>query len=248
MSNPGVITLVDASSRFSKIKRFVVEDNIGESIHVHIDNMRIDFTVNEYLEFSNATRDALEELNIIPGYSLEKFDEHFLMEFSSHLYNLIDIKTEKIKLSKLRCIVNYDYYKGGKVTVKRILPVYKTPVYKYLVGDKVGYEKYNQYNYHGVNNCDRIDGVLSSIKENGYPYKEQYIILANGQNIIRDGQHRAAVLYDLYGCDHEIEIMRFNFKGKRHYVRVFAFNVYRITKWFLRMVYMKSKRPFKFYG
>ncbi len=49
MSNPAVITLANSTSRKGKFKRFVVEDNIGESVHLHIDNMRIDFTINEFL-------------------------------------------------------------------------------------------------------------------------------------------------------------------------------------------------------
>ena len=36
MSNPAVITLSNASSRKGKFKRFVIEDNIGESIHLHM--------------------------------------------------------------------------------------------------------------------------------------------------------------------------------------------------------------------
>ena len=52
MSNPAVITLDSVNSKKGQFKRFVVEDNIGESLHLHIDNMRVDFTVNEFLEFS----------------------------------------------------------------------------------------------------------------------------------------------------------------------------------------------------
>ena len=48
MSNPGVIVLHSANCRGTNFKRFQVEDNIGESIHIHVDNMRFDFTIEEF--------------------------------------------------------------------------------------------------------------------------------------------------------------------------------------------------------
>ena len=77
MSNPGVITLANASSKKGRFRRFVVEDNIGESIHLHIDNMRVDFTIEEFLEFSEITKKSLTELNFLGGQSLDSFAEHF---------------------------------------------------------------------------------------------------------------------------------------------------------------------------
>ena len=70
MSNPAVITLANASSRKGKFKRFVIEDNIGESMHLHIDNMRVDFTIKEFLEFSQMIRESLTELNLLGKYVL----------------------------------------------------------------------------------------------------------------------------------------------------------------------------------
>ena len=52
-----------------------------------------------------------------------------------------------------------------------------------------------------MDNEKRILDLFDSIKNHGYPYLDQYIILFNGENIVRDGQHRAAVLAHLYGVD-----------------------------------------------
>ena len=52
MSNLGVITLGSLKKNiFNKIRAFKelkIEDNIGESIHIHIDNFRIDLTIKQF--------------------------------------------------------------------------------------------------------------------------------------------------------------------------------------------------------
>jgi len=239
MSNPAVITLADSSSRKGKFKRFVVEDNIGESVHLHIDNMRVDFTINEFLEFSKMTRVALQELEIFPGYSINDFDEHFLMEIASQLPKLDVVTIEEVKLSELRCIVSQSYKRG--LTLQKLMPIQKTPAYRYLSGDTEPYENYKHHNYIGVDNHSRINSILKSIQDYQYPYKNKYIILTNGQNIIRDGQHRAAVLYHLHGGDYKVKIMRFCFKGSSHYMRIKIANLLRVIKWVLLFVYKKMQ-------
>ena len=56
MSNPGVITLNSKKIDLKKSlynERFVIEDNIGEAIHIHYRNMRFDFSIEDYIEFSD---------------------------------------------------------------------------------------------------------------------------------------------------------------------------------------------------
>jgi hypothetical protein len=43
--------------------KLVVEDNVGESIHVHIHNVRLEFTINDYLRFAECVKIAQEQLN-----------------------------------------------------------------------------------------------------------------------------------------------------------------------------------------
>jgi len=237
MSNPAVITLDNASSKKEIFKRFVIEDNIGESIHLHIDNMRVDFTINEFLEFSEMIRQSLKEIDILKGYDIDKFDEHFLKECSSFLHNLIEVKKEKIKLCNLLAISHFEF---KNITLKRILKLNETPAYKFLKGENQEWREYPQFNYFGISNEKRLLKLKESIEENGYPYDDRYIILFNGQNLIRDGQHRAVVLTYLYGLDYEIEILRFYFKDDKHMFKLSNNKI--ILKWFFRKVYRLLKR------
>ena len=42
--------------------KLVVEDNIGESIHLHLRNTRLEFTIEEFLRFADAVEQASGEL------------------------------------------------------------------------------------------------------------------------------------------------------------------------------------------
>ncbi len=214
MSNPAVIMLDKANLTKTKFKRFQIEDNIGESIHLHLDNTRIDFSIKEFLQFSKMIRESLEEINFLNNYKIKNFDEYFLKLCADLLPNLKDIKIEEIKLSKLKCIVHPK--QNNKSNSKKIVPITDTPAYKYLTGYKKDFIEYNQYNYFNTNNKQRFEETLNSIKNKGYPFKDNYIILFDGQSYIRDGQHRAAILAYLYGADAKIKVMRFYFDGKSH--------------------------------
>ena len=243
MSNPAVITLADASGKKGKFKRFVIEDNIGESMHLHIDNMRVDFTIKEFLEFSQMIRDSLKDLDFLDGYSLENFDEHFLKECADLLPNLQKISIEEIELSKLKCIVHSNY--RGDLNLQKLVSIDQIPAYRYLRGDKKDFLKYGQYNYFGMSNEKRLLALVESIKENGYPFEDKYIIKFNGQNIIRDGQHRAAALAHIYGVDTKVKVMNFYFDGDSHLMNIDKNNFKTAFIWFARKVYRKLKRYIK---
>lgn len=52
---------VDSSPEYGA-SRLVIEDNIGESVHLHYRNMRWEFTVDGFRTFANELETALEEL------------------------------------------------------------------------------------------------------------------------------------------------------------------------------------------
>lgn len=239
MSNPAVIILDNASSRNGKIKRFVLEDNIGEAIHLHIENMRVDFTINEFFEFSSMIRESLENLDFLCGYSLNDFDEHFLRECSDFLKDLVDIKIEKVKLSELKCIVHSNY--RGNLNLLKILPLKEIPAYKYLKGAESEFLAYRQYNYSKVSNSDRLLNLLKSIEKKSYPYKNNYIVLFEGEDYIRDGQHRAAVLAHLQGLESEVEVMRFYFKSKNNLIKPLKNNIRNLLIWTAKKVIQKFR-------
>jgi len=243
MSNPAVITLADASSKKGKFKRFVIEDNIGESVHLHVDNMRVEFTIKEFLEFSQMIRESLKDLGFLKGYKLENFDEHFLKECADLLPRLNKIVIEEIELSKLKCIVHSNY--RSDLNIMKLVSIDKIPAYKFLQGDKEEFLKYGQFNYFGMNNEKRLMETLESVKQNGYPFQDKYLILFNGEDTIRDGQHRAAVLAHLYGLDKKVKIMRFYFDGTKHLMDIDKNNFKTAFKWFARKVYRKLRRYLK---
>lgn len=236
MSNPAVITLDNASSKKGKFKRFVIEDNIGESMHLHIDNMRVDFTIDEFLEFSRMVRQSLEDLDILNGYDINDFDESFLKKCSKYLNNLVNIKIEKIKISDLKCIHRFNPIKDLYLT--KLVKIEDTSAYRYLKGVDKSFEMYPQYNYFKNDNIQRLESLKESLKKQ-YPLNNKYIILFNGQNIVMDGQHRIAILADIYGLDTDIEIMRFYFKGNKHFYRSFISNSYKSLYWFAEKIYYR---------
>lgn len=229
MSNPAVITLSNANNRTGNIKRLVVEDNIGESIHIHVDDMRLDFSIQEFLAFSDVIARSLESLDVLGGVPFDAFDEHFIFSCSEFLDDLEAIKTETIKLSEVKCItakrLRHD------LVISRHVKLKDTPAYKYLQGDEAEFSQYPQFNYHGINNENRLQGIIESIKTNGYPFEGKYITLFDGEDIIRDGQHRAAALATVMGLDAEVPVYRFYFRGSKHIVRTKRDNLNRVLIW-----------------
>lgn len=225
MSNPGVKILAKSTNGKGKIKRFVLEDNIGESIHLHMDNMRIDFTINEFFQFTQIINESLLNLNILKGYEIGDFDINFLKTAHRDLNRLVNIKKEKVKIKDLSCVTHFKY---RSLILEKIQKIHDSPVYNFLRGDKREFINYPQYNYLGVNNEARLTSIINSIEENGYPYQNNYIILFNGQNIIRDGQHRAAILAYRNDENYEVEVLRFYFKDNQHFLNFRKQNTRRI--------------------
>ena len=209
MSNPGLILLAQARCPDGFVKRFQIEDNIGEAIHIHIDNLRIDLTVAELLEFAELIGTSIDNLGLLGKYSVRHFDPMFLMNCAPYLAQMSQISIEKITLRDLEFIV---HKQEGGAFFHEICSVTETPAYRYLAHQDLAFLDYAQDKYCQQDNVTRINELKKSIEQNGYPCDEQYVILINNQNYVRDGQHRAAVLAFLYGIDKEIEVMRLRFK------------------------------------
>jgi hypothetical protein len=43
-------------------RKLCVEDNIGESIHIHVRNVRLELTIEDFIDFSNTVETCLMEL------------------------------------------------------------------------------------------------------------------------------------------------------------------------------------------
>jgi hypothetical protein len=91
----------------------------------------------------------------------------------------------------------------------QFIPVGESPAYRYLCGDKKIYEDYhrheNAYNRHSENEFLEL---IDSMKKTGYD-ANRLITVFNGDGIIRDGHHRAAILLQ-QNC-RKIQILNIHF-------------------------------------
>lgn len=90
MSNPGVLTLTQKN--ISANKKFRVEDNLGESIHFHYNDIRIDLTIKELLYMSDLCDEVIYELVNAKDFFLDVFDGEFLNKYSQYLIDLESVK------------------------------------------------------------------------------------------------------------------------------------------------------------
>ena len=97
MSNPGVITL--SEKEISASKSFRVEDNLGESIHFHYNDIRIDLTIPELLYISDICDDTIYELVGADKFDLDDFDGDFLNDNSQYLMDLERVVEDKVNIS-----------------------------------------------------------------------------------------------------------------------------------------------------
>ena len=207
MSNPAVIMLTDVSTKSGG--RFKIEDNIGEAIHIHYDNFRIDLTIKEFFEFAELIEGCLISLIDNPDFNINNYDPSFLLDIYYMIPDLEGISFEKVFLSEL--IVARKGVLGvpswGKLSQSRVL--------KALNGDDKENNDYLQKNFFRQSNKERVESVSSMVYELGYPFNDEYIVLFNNQKFIRDGQHRAASLYNKNG-DAEVEVLRMIFTNNKY--------------------------------
>ena len=221
MSNPAVILLASTYIGGTEVR---IEDNWAESIHFHFGMLRIDLTIDEFLDIADKMADAANEIIGAHNFDIRDFDPIFLNYYSAVLADLESVTIDKVKLSELIIL------KNNKLPVYRHLN--QSRDYKALTGNADDLNNYTtQVNLIGQSNMERLKGILDSIKQCGYPYHNEYIILRNEQNVLLDGQHRASCLLYLYGPEHTVPVMRFHFKD----------NKYDVTDWhpWIRAIYRK---------
>ncbi|MBQ6975328.1 MAG: hypothetical protein IJQ16_02080 [Selenomonadaceae bacterium] len=114
MSNPGVIELFgfNFKNNFGS-HNFRVEDNIGESIHFHFDNIRLDLTVKEFRKIADDLLDAINGIVNVKGFDAKKVDSRFLFEIAECLPYLREVRIEPIPVKNLIVDTNS---RGGRGT------------------------------------------------------------------------------------------------------------------------------------
>ncbi len=115
MSNPGVITLTE--KKIGLRNTFRVEDNLGEAIHIHYNNIRIDLTVRELFQIADICDETIYDLVKAPGFEMDEFDGDFLVKYSKQLIDLKEVKKDKVKVKSLRYLQN----QPGKLPARKSL-------------------------------------------------------------------------------------------------------------------------------
>ena len=205
MSNPAVITLAHVRT---KLGDFSVEDNIGESIHLHLGDLRCDITVADLERLSEDLAVALEEFINVEGFTVSGFSKEFLLQLAENgaLSSLDTVEEDTIRISDITIpYINWT----GMLKTKSII---HSSVIKALRNDSSENDKRIERNYYNQTSQERVLEILDSIKQNGYPYGEQKIVLLKESNRIYDGQHRASCLYFLKG-DIDVPIIRLGFSN-----------------------------------
>lgn len=204
MSNPAVIKL--ASGKVGKSKVWL-DDNYGESIHLHIDDMRVDMTVEEFSNLYSDLCDILNDLVDVENLDFRTIDPTYLSTMLwKELPNIVSAKIDTVQITDLLAPFHNKVFKlEDSVGVRA------------LKGDsKIGAGK-RKSNLISQTEQERMLDLLESVREHGYPYNNQYIILYGDDNIIRDGQHRASCLFYLEG-NKEIPVLRLYFRGYKSQV------------------------------
>jgi hypothetical protein len=184
MSNPGVIILDSCKkSIFQKIlnrnsfRYFQIEDNIGESIHLHFDDFRIELSISDFFEVCDAIKEALNNLVNLENFDSYKIDPLFLKYASKHLHDLIEIEIVEIDHDNTRFILNNNRFKlpflkkFKAITANDLFEINKEP---------------RKYKFFNVKN--NKDYFINSQDDTFKPIVDE-------NYIIRDGKHRLFIKY-----------------------------------------------------
>lgn len=205
MSNPGVIELVNKKIGNQRLR---VEDNIGESIHIHFGRLRLDFCIHEFIELVDALNIIMEKMISVDGFLICEYDAIFLSQCCNRLLNLESVAYKNVLVGNLLTESN----NKGYISLANIQ---NSDFSQALRGNKENLDIRVQKNYFGDTNRSRLQNIYDSIRMNGYPYKNHYIVTCDDGFYIIDGCHRASCIYDIYG-DIEIPIVCWYSRGKRY--------------------------------
>lgn len=211
--NVGVIKLAYYQD---KNNRLVIEDNIGESIHLHYNNIRIDFTVRDFLKFSEGIINARKSLinQLFNSSSKLPIDKKFFEDLKNENFYFV----EYIDLYLKQLLFTNVSDKNQKI----IVDVENSEIYKSVSEEnQLRYEKYIKKLSQVTNDASRYNwskfNILKhSIKINNYD-ENNLIVVRNIKNSskyqVMDGQHRAVLMFHIFG-NIKIRVARFERQSK----------------------------------
>lgn len=166
--------------------------------------MDIVFTEEELYDAKEQSLELLGEMYKIIDFRLldPVYLEHMLWIDLPYLY---DYSYELVKVDQLM-VFSRDTFGGVRIT--------ESPYYKFLIG-QCDSLIHTSSDFQNQTPEERLLYCVDAMKDHQYGNNGQYIILYNDSPIIRDGSHRAASLYYLYG-NIEIKVMQLRFR-KNYY-------------------------------
>jgi|GEM_PF-1604707 len=206
MTNPGVIPLV---SKQIKQQPFIIEDNIGESIHIHFGNYRVEMTINEFYEFEEQMVCVLNEMVGVSGFNARNFNPIHLYEQIGMYVDLELVKVDHVNVGELLTAIPDN---DGEEQLQNIKD---SKFSQALRGNHSDVQNDKQFNMYGENSKLRFESINESIQQNGYPLNNELIVLHNDGLFIFDGCHRASCILHHYG-NITIPVLRLYFKQNKY--------------------------------
>lgn len=206
MSNPAINILIDI---IIANERLIIEDNLGEAIHIHYGNIRLSVSISKFEEIEKTISESAEMILDEVGLDFFSIDPTaFLWGWTDFIMGITKTEIKTIKLGDLLSTRTYGAVFGlGGIQIPA--SVSQSRIVKALNGDYKELEQYTQINYKQIDNIRRLNLIRQSIIDNGYPYKKQYIIVDQNYRI-HDGDHRAGCLFKMYGGNYKIPVIVFN--------------------------------------
>lgn len=204
MINPGVIKLFsnNDSEMIGIQTRFEVEDNIGECIHIHYGNIRIDLSIEEFNQLVIKFKDIINNIVDLEDFNIDDFDSLFIAGNGVNMPFLKGIEKMECLLSELKIdTMNQD----GTVIVDNL---YNSRVYRAFNGDTREDDSKKQINVflNAATRCTNEERRNYHLKNVDGDAANNAITI-NEYNQICDGQHRAASLLKTKG-DIKVEVRK----------------------------------------
>lgn len=172
MSNPGVLSLASLEPVGADY-RFEIEDNIGEAIHIHYKDIRLDLTVAEFYDIAEQMEKMIDMVVDVEGFSSKDYDPVNLVGLAACLPDLVKVTEDEVWLADL-LVDTYDEY-GKEV----LAPISESRVVKALYGNSSENDIRKQVNYYNADtatvekNKDRVIYNLDQIKKDGIQVVEK---------------------------------------------------------------------------